>query len=90
VRRNNMNITVDGVEYAPISEIPNRIKLKVGDWVRHPKNGIGRVVNQFEDCTKIISFNLFEEYENSFEDKLLTRVYPKFDKFEDLFVKIND
>ena len=63
-------------------------EFKVGDWVRHEKYGIGRIYSAGSGYWGVQYFE-FEKLNQSQHEPLifekLTKLYLKFDNFEDLF-----
>lgn len=75
-------------------------KFKVGDWVRHPKYGIGRVGSTFEDGSLGVRFIKKEGYiflnieseEDGVEEEIetLKKLTPNFDDFDSLFTEVEE
>ena len=57
--------------------------IKIGDWVKHPEYGIGRLLGKGP-----FRYFIFPEVPNTGDNVNLidvTKVIPKFDNFSDLF-----
>jgi len=60
-------------------------EFKVGDWVRHYHNGIMLVLSGIDNCGQQVCWDFKEKEELAVYPKKLTKLYPKFDNFDELF-----
>lgn len=60
--------------------------IKIGDWVKHEKHGIGRVMVDQQGFTYFVFPEAVRQGRISVTE--ITKVIPKFDNFADLFEEV--